>query len=159
MKLDKKLLLILNQKLPITQRPFKIIAERFGMEEKQILSVLKKSRKIGLLRRFGVFLDHRKIGLKTNALIAWRVKTKKINNVARILTGFSNVSHCYLRNTYPFWPYNLYTMLHTKNKKESKKIIELMSKKTGVKEYLVMWTIKEFKKTRPDLKSVFKEVT
>lgn len=152
MNSDKKLLLSLNHKLPITERPFKILAEQAGMDEKRFLSILKKYKKTGLMRRFGVFLNHKKIGLNSNALIAWEVKPERINYVAKIFTKFQNVSHCYLRTTYPFWPYNLYTMLHGKNKKECEKIIKLMSQKTGLKEYRVLWTIKEFKKTRTDIR-------
>lgn len=156
MKIEKKLLIALSQPLVITQRPFRQIAKKTGIREEHLLSALKKYKKNGLIRRFGLILNQQKIGFKTGALIALNVEKEKIDNVAKILTKVPQISHCYLRASYPFWPYNLYAMLHALNKKECSRIIKGIIGETKIKDYKVLSTQKEFKKERLDLSRVLK---
>jgi DNA-binding Lrp family transcriptional regulator len=156
MKIEKDILFALNQPLVITERPFRQIAKKTGIKEERLLSALKKYKKNGLLRRFGAILNHQKIGLKTNALVALTVKNHRVNKVAKILIKAPEISHCYLRSDYPFWPYNLYVMLHATTKKDCRRIIKRISQKTKIKNYKVLYTQKEFKKERLDLNRVLK---
>lgn len=154
MRITRKLLLSVNEPLRISQRPFKAAADEIGISEKQLLSALKSYRKQGLIRRVGAILGHRKIGLKANALVAWKVRAEDINKVAKILISYPEISHCYLRSTYPSWLYNIYTMLHASNRKSCEKLIKLISQKTRIKDYRIMFTLKEFKKARLDLSAI-----
>ncbi len=156
MRITKKLLFSLNEPLRITQRPFKAAADEIGISEERLLSTLKSYRKQGLIRRVGAVLGHRKIGLGANALVAWKVRAGEINKVAKILAGYPEISHCYLRSTYPCWPYNIYTMLHAPNRKSCAKLIKLISQKTRIKNCRIMFTLKEFKKSRVDLSAILK---
>lgn len=146
----------LSQSLPIAERPFKRIAKKCGLSEREFLSILRKYKKKGFIRRFGIILNHRKVGLKVNALVAWRVDKVEISKAVKILTKPPEVSHCYLRSAYPSWPYNLYTMLHALNKKACDGLIKSIAKKAGLTDYRVFRTLKEFKKTRINLSEVLK---
>jgi DNA-binding Lrp family transcriptional regulator len=148
MKVDKKFVLELNKPLGITKAPFRPVAKRLGYSEAQVLSTLKIYRKRGLLRRFGAMLAHKNIGLKTNALVAWDVPAKRINSVAAVLAGFPQVTHCYLRNSYSFWPYNLYSMVHARDRKACMRLISGMVRKVKIKNPRILFTLKEFKKTK-----------
>jgi len=151
MKTDRKFILELNKPLPISQRPFKSVAKRLGCSAEKVLSVLRDYKKKGLLRRFGTILSHKNIGLKTNALVAWMVPEKKINSVAKVLVAYPQITHCYLRSTYSFWPYNLYSMAHTADKKTCHRLILAIARKTKIKDFKVLFTLKEFKKTKSNL--------
>ncbi|MCM8800867.1 MAG: Lrp/AsnC family transcriptional regulator [Candidatus Omnitrophica bacterium] len=144
-----KIISILSQSLPITEKPFRLMAENMGIDEKRLLFNLKEYKRKKIIRRFGAVLNHRRIGLKANALVCW--KTKDVDKIGKILASYSEISHCYLRRTYPFWPYNLYTMIHAENKSNLLKIIKSISKKIRIYDYRILYTLKEFKKKRQNL--------
>jgi hypothetical protein len=70
--------------------------------------------------------------------------------------AFAAVTHCYFRHTYPSWPYNMYTMLHARSDRECRRLIRQLAEVSGVRDYKVLDTIKEFKKTKTDLKEILK---
>lgn len=107
-----------------------------------------------MIRRFGAVLAHQRIGLRTNVLTAWKVPVKKINAVAGVLAFHPAVTHCYLRKAYAQWPYNLYAMVHARTQKESQAIIRSLKAKTGIRQYTVLLTLKELKKTKADLQRI-----
>jgi hypothetical protein len=63
------------------------------------------------------------------------------------------VSHCYQRRTAAGWPYSLYTMIHSRNKKECLACIQRMARAAKLSEYQVLFTLKEYKKSKMELKA------
>jgi hypothetical protein len=57
------------------------------------------------------------------------------------------VSHCYRRNPTDCWPYNLYTMIHANDKESCRQTARRMSQETKVKNYALLFSRKELKKT------------
>ena len=45
------------------------------------------------------------------------------------------------------WPYNLYTMVHSKSRDDCLKIADQLSKRSGISEYKVLFSDFEYKKT------------
>ena len=64
------------------------------------------------------------------------------------MAGFARVSHCYRRPTYEDWPYSVFTMVHGMNARECEDTIAAIHAETGVDEYALLWSVKEYKKTR-----------
>jgi DNA-binding Lrp family transcriptional regulator len=155
-KIDKGLIIKLNKPLSITARPFLALAKKLKMSEDRLLSLLKEYRKNGLLRRLGVILNHQKIGFKVNGLVAWRVPIKRIDGVAKIFRKFPQISHFYQRKVYPAWPYNLYTMMHCRDRDSCLSLVKSIARKSGIKDYRVLFTLKEFKKTKSNLRSLLR---
>ena len=142
------ILLQLSKPIKITKRPFREFSRKLGIEEKQATAILSSYRKKGVIRRFGAVLNHRKAGFKVNALVCWKTPKDKIAVIKKNIGNFSNVSHCYLRKPYTQWPYNFYCMLHSHNKKECLAEIKRISSLLKTNDYKVLFTLKEFKKTR-----------
>ena len=151
MKPDKKIILALNRPLGIIKRPFAPAAEGLGWNEDKLLRTIRSYKRKGLIRRLGLVLAHRKIGLKSNVMVAWNVPESRITRAVKAFGEAKEVSHCYQRESFPDWPYNLYTMVHTRNKRSSLLVISKLSRKCGVKDYRTLFTIKEFKKTKAGL--------
>jgi len=101
----------------------------------------------GIIRRFGATLHHQKAGFSANAMVAWIVPDSKVEEAGRIMAGFREVSHCYQRVTQGDWKYNVYTMIHGNSRDECREIARRISKNTGINEYAVLFSVKEFKKT------------
>jgi hypothetical protein len=62
--------------------------------------------------------------------------------------SFKGVSHCYLRPTYPDWPYNIFTMVHGQDAQGCQEVIGAMARATGITDYALLYSIKEYKKVR-----------
>jgi len=156
MKPDRDLILELNKPLPITAKPFITAARRLGWNEGRLIKTIKAYKKRGLIRRFGLVLAHRNIGLKANVLVAWDVPGPEIERAAGIFCRAVQVSHCYQRRRSACWPYNVYTMIHGKNKKDCRDTVKTLSRGSGVKDYRELFTLKEFKKTKADIWRILK---
>jgi DNA-binding Lrp family transcriptional regulator len=151
MKPDKKFILALNRPLGIMKMPFRAPAGMLGWDENKFLKVLKSYKKNGTIRRLGLILAHREIGLRSNVLVAWEVGKKDLRQAANIFRKASEVSHCYQRKTHASWPYNIYTMIHGRNRQDCLMIVKRLSRMTGIKDYRELFTLKELKKTKADI--------
>ena len=100
------------------------------------------------MRRFAAVMNHRSAGFKANAMGVWAVPDDELGEIGPRMAGFSLVSHCYRRPTYDDWPYSVFTMVHGKNARECEQTIAAIQAETGVDEYALLWSIKEYKKTR-----------
>ena len=148
MNIDNSILSALGDPLPIVSDPFRHAARRAGMKEQSLLTLLRRGQKAGIIRRIGAVLDHRKVGLKANALVAWNVPKVRLREAGRHLSRYPQVSHCYARRASPLWPYRLYTMVHARSRKECFALVRKMSRSSRVPDYQVLFTVRELKKER-----------
>jgi hypothetical protein len=58
------------------------------------------------------------------------------------------VTHCYQRPTFEDWPYTHFTMVHATTKDGCEEVIQQISSATGIRDYLVLYSTREYKKTR-----------
>ena len=93
-------------------------------------------------------LHHRKAGITANAMICWRVPAERAEEVGGILAARPEVSHCYQRPTYPDWPYSHFSMVHARKRADCEAIARDMAAQTGIDDYVILLSTREFKKTR-----------
>lgn len=144
---DKEIIKILQEDFPICEEPYKFMADKIGIDEEEFLKCVQKLLDEKKIRKIGAVIKHRKAGFKANALCAWSVPPEKIDEIANIMCKNPAVSHCYDRATSENWNYNLYTMIHAKTREECDNIILQLSQDTGIKNFQVMYSKKEWKKT------------
>jgi len=132
---------------PVSSRPYRIIANKLGISEDELLEILNYMRKEGVIRRIAAILYHRKAFYTHNAMVVWQVSEQHIEKIGLIMASFPEVSHCYERDSGGFWKYNLYTMVHGKSLEACEKVVKRMAEKTGIKNYKVLFSKREFKKT------------
>ena len=77
-----------------------------------------------------------------------KVPKERISEVGETLGAFPQVSHCYERPSYPDWPYNVFSMIHCTTKKEAHEVAETIQKQVDVAEYMILFSLREFKKIR-----------
>ena len=68
--------------------------------------------------------------------------------VGEKMAAFRAVTHCYLRPTYPDWPYNIFTMIHARTNDECNSVVDQIARETGVSNHGVLYSTKEYKKVR-----------
>jgi DNA-binding Lrp family transcriptional regulator len=139
---------VVQEDLPLTSRPFAKEAESLGIRESDLLGTLASFQQRKLMRRFAAVMNHRSAGFKANAMGVWAVPEDRLAELGPRMAGFALVSHCYRRPVYDDWPYSVFTMVHGKNARECEQTIAAIREETGVEEYALLWSVKEYKKTR-----------
>ncbi|MDL1965419.1 MAG: Lrp/AsnC family transcriptional regulator [Candidatus Desulfofervidus auxilii] len=148
-KMDKKIINGLQGDLPIESRPFAKIAQKLGIEEKELLKHIKNFIENGIIRRFGATIFHHRSGFEANAMVAWKVPPDRLKEVGETIATFPEVTHCYARITHSNWPYNLYTMVHGRTEQECINIVKKIATAAKIKHYQLLFTEDTFKRTSP----------
>lgn len=138
----------LQKDLPLTDCPFQKLANDCGISEERLLEYARYFIKNGMMRRFAAVLRHTSAGYTSNAMICWNVSADMLDKIGQMFAANPAVSHCYERPTFPDWPYSLYTMIHARNESELKAIIQDLAVSSGITEYRVLNSLKEYKKSR-----------
>ncbi len=151
---DKKFIRELQKDLEIVDKPFLNATQKLGLTEEQVFEKLRYYENIGVMRRFAAILRHRDVGFTANGMIVWKVPDERITEVGEKLGSFPQVSHCYQRPVYKDWPYSVFSMIHCKSEDEAKN----MAKEIQVDDYKILFSAREFKKTRVEyfVEHVFK---
>ena len=144
---DKAVIRALQGDFPLCEEPYKVLAEQAGMTEEEFIECVKNLSAEKKIRKMGAVLRHREAGFVANALCAWSVPTERLDEVAKEMVKNPAVSHCYDRNTAPNWNYNLYIMVHAKSREECEKIVKSLAISTGIEQFQILYTKKEWKKT------------
>ena len=144
---DKKVIRLIQGDLPLDPRPFAVLAEKAGISEEDFVQRVASLKKRGIIRRFGATLRHQEAGFSSNAMVAWIVPEERVEEVGKAMARFRAVTHCYQRKITKRWPYNLYTMIHGDDREECYEIAKKISRKTGIQDYILLFSEKEFKKT------------
>lgn len=142
----KKLVKGLQHDLPLTSRPYKEIASKSGITEEELLRSIKELQDTGIIRRIGAVVRHHRLGITANGMGVWKVSENDTERIGAIMASFPEVSHCYQRPVFADWPYNLFTMIHASTLEECEDIAARISEKTGLKDYKLLFSSKEFKK-------------
>lgn len=145
-ELDLELLRVAQDGLELTERPYRVWGETLGISEEEVISRLQALKKEGIVRRFAATIGHRALGILANALIAWRVPPERVDEAGSIYAAAEEVTHCYERATAEDWPYNIYTMVHSRSREECLQIADRLSLRSGISEYIVLFSEKEYKK-------------
>ena len=139
----------LQKDLPVSERPFLAAARRAGVSEEALLRRARSLMRRRIMRRFGAILHHRRAGFVANCMAVWAVPRDRIARAGRIAAWSPAVSHCYERPAAPGWPYTLFAMIHGRTRAECLRIADEISARIGKPKRALLFTAKEYKKTRP----------
>jgi DNA-binding Lrp family transcriptional regulator len=114
--LDRQLIAAIQNGLPITSRPYLAIAEQLTITEQEVISRLASLKQRGLIKRFGVVVQHRKLGYQANAMVVWNVPDNLVDRIGLAVSQETFVNLCYQRPRRENWAYNLYCMIHGKSR-------------------------------------------
>ncbi len=95
-EIDLRLLSLVQEKFPLTPRPFQELGRLLGLEEREVIERLNCLQKEGLVRRIGPILDLRRLG-RSGILAALLVSLDEADEMAEFVNQYPEVSHNYLR--------------------------------------------------------------
>lgn len=146
-ELDIMLLKTVQNGLELTKRPYQALGEKMGISEDEVIARLQALVEKGVIRRFAAAIGHRALGIVANAMIVWKVPAGDLERIGRIMASFECVTHCYERTVQPEWPYNLYAMVHSRDRDECVRMASEIAKAAGVEDYKILFSEAEYKKT------------
>lgn len=146
-ELDRRIINRFCADIGTSPHPFRDIALELGIAEDELLSRLRALREQGSMRRFGAILRHQAAGFSANGMSVWNVPDADVERVGMIMSEFAEVSHCYERSRFADWPYNLFAMIHGHSEDECREIASRISQATGITDYDMLFSEREFKKT------------
>ncbi|MEX2393705.1 MAG: Lrp/AsnC family transcriptional regulator [Actinomycetota bacterium] len=145
---DIRAIRALQQDMPLVSRPFAVEAEGGGMSENELLAYAAKFVRDGRMRRCAAILSHRRAGFLANGMGVWEMDESHAAELGYKIASFPEVTHCYERPVYEDWPYRVFSMVHARTPEKVREVIERISDETGLDSYDILFSTKEFKKTR-----------
>ena len=145
---DKEVIREAQEDLALVSRPFDAIAARLGLTVSEFFAQLDEYKERKLMRRYSAVLYHRRSGFRANAMIVWKVPAERSEEVGMIMAENPAVTHCYERPTFPDWQYSHFTMVHAPTRDECEEIGRDIARATGIDDNLLLYSTREYKKTR-----------
>jgi DNA-binding Lrp family transcriptional regulator len=141
---NAKLLLELERSFKVEERPFKRIAQKYGLGEGELISLIGELIELRVIRGFYAVLKERKIGFAENAMNM--VETEKTKKVAlKLLKNFPEITHLVERETDSKWRYPLYFMIHASRKEAIEEIRERALSVPEVNSIKTLYSLKDLK--------------
>ncbi|WP_153132911.1 siroheme decarboxylase subunit beta [Dechloromonas hortensis] len=145
---ERRLVSVLQEGLPLFMRPFALIAERIGASESDVLNRIRRWLDEGDIKRFGVVVRHHELGYTANAMLVHDLPDEQVSEIGRALAGEPAVTLCYRRpRRLPDWPYNLFCMIHGRERSEVEATIAELRQRHGLETFGhdVLFSLTRFK--------------
>jgi len=131
--LDLRLLAAMQEGLPLTARPYARIATQLSVGEDDVLERLAVLQENGTVSRFGVVVCHRRLGYRANAMVVWDAPDDRVDDCGERLAELPFVTLSYRRpRRLPYWPYNLFCMIHGTDRRQVLAEIETATQDGGL---------------------------
>jgi DNA-binding Lrp family transcriptional regulator len=103
--------------LPLVESPYVDLGNRTGLGERTVLERIHEMIDDGTIKRFGVVVRHHELGYRANAMCVWDAPDQQVDTLGQRLAKIPEVTLCYQRpRCLPDWPYNLFCMIHGKDR-------------------------------------------
>ena len=147
---DQRLLARLADGPPLAPRPYAEIGAQLQLSEEAVIERLRRLLQAGVIRRLGLIVRHHELGYRANAMTVWDVPDHAVDALGAKLAVFPFVTLCYRRSRRPpLWPYNLFAMVHGKQRTQVLSQIEHMKDQAGLCDmsYKVLFSNKRYKQS------------
>ncbi len=133
--------------LPLVARPYAVWAGQLGIAEDDLLATLARWLDRGTLRRFGVVVRHHELGFDRNAMTVFDVPDDEVDARGAALAAQPGVTLCYRRARAEGWPFNLYCMVHGRERDAVRATIAAAARNAGLADapQQVLFSVRRFK--------------
>ena len=145
---DIRYILALQMDMEVRPDPYAPVAAQLGTTTEEMFNWCRNFIKVGRMRRVAGIMNHRHAGFRANGMGVWQVPEARVEEIGQFFSKQQAITHCYLRPTYPDWPFNIFTMVHSKKVENCDDFLTEMSKQTGLPDYATLYSYKEYKKIR-----------
>lgn len=105
--------------LPLVAEPYALWAERLGGSAAAVQQQLRAWLDAGTLRRWGLVVRHHEAGFAANAMTVFDAPDAEVDTLGERLAQQPGVTLCYRRERAAGWRYNLYCMVHGRQREQT----------------------------------------
>jgi DNA-binding Lrp family transcriptional regulator len=129
---DRALAACVEQGLPLLARPYDAWGRACGRSGGQVQAVLARWLAGGTLRRFGAIVRHHEAGFGHNAMAVFDLPDASVDACGERLARQRGVTLAYRRARAEGWPYNLYGMVHGRERAEVLAAVQAAARGAGI---------------------------
>ena len=137
---DRTILNEIQRNFPLTVRPYLALGKRLKLPEAEVLERVGRLKEAKVIRRIGASFSSGGVGF-SSTLCAASVPQPKVDRFIAAVNAYPGVTHNYEREG----TYNIWFTLIASSKKEIQRILDEISRRTGVKKILNLPALKTFK--------------
>lgn len=148
--IDRQVIVATQSGLPRVARPYHAIAAQLGVTAEEIMQRLRRMQENGIIRRIGAVPNHYALGYQANGMSVWDVPDERVRELGEKIGALDSVSHCYHRPRHlPAWPYNLFAMVHGRDRDEVEAKVVTIAGLLGTADrgHTVLYSTRILKKT------------
>ncbi len=148
---EVRAVVLLQRDLPTVRGPFAVLARELGIaiDPDRAARIGEALKKRGVMRRYAAVLRHQNAGYRANAMTAWKVPPEREDELVPVFARSPHITHLYRRTVFPGrWEHPLFAMIHAKSDKDLDGIIGTLAGMSGIRDHLVLRSLKEYKKKR-----------
>ncbi|MGZ5265165.1 MAG: siroheme decarboxylase subunit beta [Caldimonas sp.] len=130
---DEPLAALVEDGVPLLARPYETWGEALCLPGGWVRATLERWLREGTLRRFGVIVRHHEAGYRHNAMTVFDVADDIVDACGELLAGQRGVTLAYRRERADGWPYNLYCMVHGRDRPQVEAAIAAAIEGSGLR--------------------------
>lgn len=147
---DRRIIAATQAGLPLVPEPYQAVATELGLDAPTVMTRFKRMVDLGVIRRIGLVPNHYALGVTANGMSVWNIVEHEVSYAGRTVGALDFVSHCYHRpRRLPDWPYNLFAMVHGRNRVEVENKVSIIATLLGSaqRSHEVLYSTRILKKT------------
>ena len=126
----------LQSGIPLVAEPYSALWPDDERQVRFALDQIAAWKHDGIIKRFGIVVRHHELGYQENAMVVWDVPDELVSHFGARAAQIDAVTLCYRRpRQMPQWPYNLFCMIHGKNRAIVENSIVDLCRETGLEGY------------------------
>lgn len=145
---ERNLIAAIQDGLPLDPYPYAAIGRMIGLSESEVIDGLRGLIDRGVIQRFGLVLSHRNLGYRANGMVVWDIPDDDVGEIGDRLAALPFVTLCYRRpRRLPDWPYNLFCMIHGRDRRIVEALTEKAACAVGASDYprAMLFSTRQFK--------------
>ncbi len=147
---DRRLIKATQAGLPLCRRPYDALAATLGLDAAEVQARMHRMLAAGVIRRIGAVPNHYSLGFRANGMSVWDIPDDAVSDIGARIGALDFVSHSYHRPRHlPEWPYNLYAMVHGRDRDEVERKVANIAGLLGPRDrgHKVLYSTRILKKT------------
>lgn len=122
--------------IPLAPSPYAVLWANDPNHVQFALEQIQAWKDSGVIKRFGVVVRHHELGYRENAMVVWDVPDAVVSDLGTRAATMPAVTLCYRRpRRMPQWPYNLFCMIHGKDRNSVEQRITDLCRTSGLNAY------------------------
>jgi len=132
---ERRVLEAIQDGLPIVPEPYRAVADAIGMSEARVIELISSMLASSKIKRIGAVPNHYALGITANGMSVWDIPDELASEIGRRLGARDEITHCYRRPRRNGWPYNVFGMVHARDRDEVIAMVEHIAQDLGIARY------------------------